>query len=140
MTTEQSLSGVSILIVEDDADSRDLLSLVFLNAAATVTTASNATDGYALYTTSAPAVVVTDIAMPHRDGFWLFSAIRSLPGSPPPPVVAVTALAMPKEREAILAAGFAAYLVKPLDPDEVIAVVGRCVGRARATARERSSR
>jgi CheY-like chemotaxis protein len=129
MAADKPLSGLSILLVEDDADSRDLLSLVFLNAAATVTTASNATDGYALYTASPPAVVVTDIAMPHRDGFWLFNAIRSMPGSTPPPVVAVTALAMPKEREAILAAGFAAYLVKPLDPDEVIAVVGRCVGR-----------
>jgi CheY-like chemotaxis protein len=57
------------------------------------------------------------------------NAIRSIPGTTPPPVVAVTALAMPKEREAIVAAGFAAYLVKPLDPDEVVAVVGRCVGR-----------
>jgi CheY-like chemotaxis protein len=63
--------------------------------------------------------------MPHRDGFWLFNAIRSMPGT------TVTALAMPREREAILAAGFAAYLVKPLDPDEVIAVVARCVGRGR---------
>ena len=128
MAVDKPLAGLSILLVEDDADSRDLLSLVFLHAAATVTTASNATDGYALYTVSPPAVVVTDIAMPHRDGFWLFNAIRSMPGTTPP-VVAVTALAMPQEREAILAAGFAAYVVKPLDADEVIAVVARCAGR-----------
>jgi PleD family two-component response regulator len=69
MAADEALSGLSILFVEDDADSRELLSLVLLNAAATVTAASNATDGYALYTASAPAVVVTDIAMPHRDGF-----------------------------------------------------------------------
>ena len=121
------LAGVSILLVEDDADSLDLLSLVFLHAAATVTSASNATDGYALYKSSPPAIVVTDIAMPERDGFWLLDAIRSVPSIRPAPVVAITALAMPNERERILTAGFAAYVVKPIDPDEVVSVVRRCL-------------
>lgn len=129
MPFDTPLAGVSVLLVEDDADSRDLLSLVFLHAAATVTSASNATDGHALYKSSPPAIVVTDVAMPERDGFWLLHAIRSIPGIRPAPVVAVTALAMPNEREKILAAGFAAYVVKPIDPDEVVSVVRRCLAQ-----------
>jgi CheY-like chemotaxis protein len=94
-----------------------------------VTSASNATDGYALYKSSPPAIVVTDIAMPERDGFWLLEAIRSIASTRPAPVVAVTALAMPNEREQILAAGFAAYVVKPIDLDEVVSIVRRCLAR-----------
>ena len=110
--------------MEDDADSRDLLSLVFLHAAATVTTASNATDGYALYTAVAPRCR-PDIAMPSADGLLALQRHTVDTGTTPPPVVAVTALAMPKEREAILAAGFAAYVVKPIDARHVSAVIAR---------------
>jgi CheY-like chemotaxis protein len=67
--------------------------------------------------------------MPRLDGIWLLNAIRSLPESPRVPVLALTALAMPKDRAEIKAAGFDAHIIKPADLDEVAATIAVLVRR-----------
>jgi CheY-like chemotaxis protein len=125
----RALDGFSILVVDDDGDARELLEMYLVAAGATVTTASSAADALERFTASPPAVVVTDIAMPRLDGIWLLNAIRSLPESPRVPVLALTALAMPKDRAEIKAAGFDAHIIKPADLDEVAATIAVLVRR-----------
>jgi CheY-like chemotaxis protein len=98
-------------------------------AGATVTTASSAADALERFAAATPALVVTDIAMPRLDGIWLLHALRALPEGPRVPVVALTALAMAKDRAEIRAAGFDAHIIKPADLDDVVAVIAALVRR-----------
>jgi CheY-like chemotaxis protein len=125
---DQPLAGVSILLVEDDDDARELLELVLRRAGAVVRSVSTATDALEVFKTSPTTVVLTDIAMPERDGFWLLQAIRSAPSLPRVPVVALTALAMAKDRADVRAAGFDAHITKPSDPDDVVQILADTVG------------
>ena len=72
-----------------------------------------------------PDVVISDIAMPEHDGYWLMHQIRRLieEGAPAVRCVALTAFANAAARERALAAGFSAHLSKPFDPDELVGVL-----------------
>ena len=73
-----------------------------------------------------PHVVVCDLAMPNEDGFAFVRAIRALPtSSKTTPVIALTAFGRPEDRQNALAAGFDAYLKKPVDPEELASTVLR---------------
>jgi CheY-like chemotaxis protein len=122
------LRGLSVLVVEDDADNREVMTLMLLHAGATVTATSSAVEAFELFKARPPSLIVTDIAMPRRDGIWLLQAVRATPGASVP-VVAVTAHAMPADRSRIEAAGFQAYLVKPIEPDDLIAAIQAVTNR-----------
>lgn len=109
-----ALAGVHVLIVDDDPDSLDMLEAALRYCGATVTTAATAREAVDRLGERAPAIVVTDISMPGEDGFWLLRRLRELPRGATLPVVALTAHAGLDDR--ILRAGFAAYIVKPVDP------------------------
>ena len=109
-------------MVEDDADNREVLTLMLLHAGATVTATSSAAEALELFKAAPSALIVTDIAMPHRDGIWLLQALRAT-ARPSVPVVAVTAHAMPADRARIQEAGFQGYLVKPIEIEDLIAVI-----------------
>ena len=130
LRTDQRLEGLAILLVEDDKDGRDVLEFILRHAGARVTTASTASEGFELYKAAPPAVLVTDIAMPGADGIWLLDAVRSEPGLPRVPAIAITALAMPTDRARLRAAGFDAHVVKPVDPEVVVRTVATLIGRS----------
>jgi CheY-like chemotaxis protein len=118
----QPLGGLSLILVEDDCDNREVLEMALAAEGAFVRTASRAEEALALCRSALPAVVLTDIVLPDQDGVWLLRQIRDLPGSRVP-VIAFTGRAFPHESEAITAAGFDAYLVKPADVDKIVAVI-----------------
>lgn len=118
----QRLLGVSILLVEDDDDNREILATFLRHAGATVTTTAAAQEAFEIFKADRPSFIVTDIAMPQRDGIWLLEAVRAMPG-PPVHVIAVTAHAMGGQRDRIQAARFEAYLVKPLEPEDLIVII-----------------
>jgi CheY-like chemotaxis protein len=118
------LVGVRVLVVEDHTDSRELLEQVFQYVGALVVASSSA--DAALAYLGEVDVVVTDIAMPGHDGFWLLRQVRRRHRSLP--VIAVSGYSDLQER-ALRQAAFARVLRKPVDPwvlcQEVAAVVRR---------------
>ena len=123
------LAGVSILLVDDDPDGRELLEYALSEAGATVTIASSAAEALERFKASPPCIVVTDVAMPSLDGVWLCEQIRALGGGPRVPVVALTALVMPRDRDRIRAAGFDAHLPKPYGLDDLEKVIELLIRR-----------
>jgi len=120
-----SLSGVRILVVDDEKDSRDFLKELFRNAGAEVQLAGSAAKALETLKQYPPQVLVSDIAMPGHDGLWLIQTVRKLLRGGDVPAVAVTALASETDRDLILEAGFQAHLPKPVDTAELLSVVSR---------------
>jgi signal transduction histidine kinase/CheY-like chemotaxis protein len=127
-----NLSGVKVLVVEDDADSRDLLQGVLAHCAATVRTAASAAEGLALVNQEPPDVLVSDIGMPDVDGFEFLRRVRALdtPQGRRIPAIALTAYARSEDRTRALRAGFLAHMAKPVQPSELVATVASVVGRS----------
>ena len=123
------LAGVTILLVDDDPDGRELLEYALSEAGATVITAASAEEALARFQASTPSIVVTDVAMPALDGVWLCEQIRALAGGRRVPIVAVTALVFPRDRDRIRAAGFDAHLPKPYGLDDLQKVIELLIRR-----------
>jgi CheY-like chemotaxis protein len=121
-TTLQPLAGLSVIVVEDDCDNREVLEVALTAEGASVRQAVSAEEALALCRSARPAIVLTDITLPDHDGVWLLREIQALPASQIA-VVALTGHAFPHEIEAITAAGFDRYLVKPTDLDQLVAVI-----------------
>jgi CheY-like chemotaxis protein len=118
------LSGVRVLVVEDDADARTLIDRILQNAGAQVTTASSAPQAVERFQQSRPDILVSDIGMPEEDGYTLIARLRALePDGMHVPAVALTALARPDDRRRALAAGYQVHVPKPVEPAELTAVV-----------------
>ncbi len=114
------LDGVRILVIDDQEAARDLLSAIFRRANADVHARRSVQEGLVQFQAMSPDVVVCDLAMPDEDGFAFLRAVRELPtSSKPTPVIALTAFGRPEDRQHALAAGFDAYLKKPVDPHEL---------------------
>jgi protein-histidine pros-kinase len=112
----ERLEGLRVLVVDDQPDERELLYTILTSRGAEVRTAESADAAFATLHEWAPAVLVTDIAMPEQDGFALLRRIRGLPGPiRSVPAVAVTAHARAEDRSRAMTAGFQAYLSKPIE-------------------------
>src|SRR5688572_27362832 len=114
----QSLLGLRVLVIDDDEGSLDYFATALQTAGATVTTASNAGDGLRLAQEHHPHVILTDIAMPDHDGYWLLGEVRKHSDAAlrDVPIVAATAFGRLHSRATALAAGFTTHLSKPVDP------------------------
>jgi CheY-like chemotaxis protein len=119
-----------VVVVDDDGGSLDYFATALRAADAVVVTASTAADGLRLIQERSPNVVLSDVAMPGQDGYWLVREIRGL--STPlcdVPVVATTAYGRVHQRERALAAGFVDHLPKPVEPDVLCLAIARAAGR-----------
>ena len=112
------LHGIRILLVEDHDDTRDMLQEFLTQAGARVLTAPTALEAVPLIVMC--DVVVTDLAMPGRDGRWLVDQVKS--GPHPVPVIALTAYS---EDYDLAGTSFARVLTKPIDPADLsLAILG----------------
>ncbi len=119
-----ALSGIKILVVDDEPDARDLIQCVLEDAQANVMVASSAQEALELVTQEAPDILISDIGMPHEDGYELIRKIRILSETVRRiPAVALTAYARAEDRKRALLAGYQMHIVKPIEPSELIAVV-----------------
>jgi CheY-like chemotaxis protein len=131
-----SLKGVHVLVVDNEVDGRELLTAILHYCGALVTAVASADDAVAVMALIKPDVIVTDVVMRDRDGFWLIAKVRSLKPEDGGvvPAIAISATTTPGERERTRAAGFDVYLVKPLDPWELcrsitgLVTPGGCAG------------
>jgi PAS domain S-box-containing protein len=119
-----NFSGVIALVVEDDADTRELTRRILTDVGATVVEASSAEAAFACVASSNANILISDIGMAHQDGYQLIRRLRSS-GYPADslPAIALTAFARMEDRAEALAAGFQDHLVKPLDPQTLISRV-----------------
>ena len=132
-----SLTGIKVLVVDDERDAREFTATVLRHAGADVAAVDSADAALRALEQILPDVILCDIAMPDRDGFDLIAAIRQLaPPARDVPMAALTAYAKLEDRNRVLNAGFRAHLAKPLDPADITAVVEELArGRSRhATA------
>jgi CheY-like chemotaxis protein len=104
-----------ILIVEDDLDTRELLSLILRNAGYEVSTAEHALGAVCAVVRSAPDLVVADIRMPIVDGMGLAAELKAHKDTCHIPVVAVTGFDSPESRASAMKAGYDGYIPKPVD-------------------------
>jgi signal transduction histidine kinase/ActR/RegA family two-component response regulator len=115
--TKDALDGISILVVDDDQDTRELLRSVLSAAGASVRTAASADEALTSAVEQPPTALISDIAMPGTDGYSFMEQLHDLLGARSPRIaVALTAFAAGRDRQRILAAGFQRHIPKPFDP------------------------
>ena len=131
-----SLSGVRVLVVEDDADTRAFMAEILERHGAAVTTAGSAEEALAARGDDGPGVLVSDIALPGDDGYALLERLRARGGGGRGrvPALAVTAYASSESRAHALAAGYGRYLAKPLEAADLASAVLELASSASAGA------
>jgi CheY-like chemotaxis protein len=128
------LSGLRVLVVDDEPDTLDLLRRVLGDSHAQVAAAPSVEAALATLGTFDPHVLISDVSMPGRDGYELIRAVRSTTGPKDLPAAALTAYARPEDAVRAHEAGFQVHLSKPVEPDELVKVVARLAGRDRTVS------
>ncbi len=128
----QNLSGVNILLVDDEQDARDILAKTLEQRHARVVKAATVDEAVARFGECEPDILVSDIGMPGQDGFDLIRKIRAaeMPGRRIP-AIALTAFARAEDRRRALLAGFQSHVSKPVIPSELVAIVANLVSKPR---------
>ncbi|MCG3115210.1 MAG: PAS domain S-box protein [Candidatus Manganitrophus sp. SA1] len=143
-TPAMMLEGVEVLLVDDEADARELLTLILQRSGARVITVSSAREAIDRLKRKKPDLLVSDIEMPGEDGYSLIRRVRAREaerGEGSVPAVALTAYAGMADRRRALMAGFQKHVPKPVDPAGLVAVVASLIGLPREEHRapDRSS-
>jgi CheY-like chemotaxis protein len=129
-----TLNGLTVLVVDDDADGREVVELMLRTRGARVIACASAAEALEAVTAHSPDVVVSDIAMPGQDGLEFIRHLRELrpQDGGQVPAVALTAYAGAQDSAMTLAAGFHRHLTKPIEPSELITAVAQLAGTRRA--------
>lgn len=125
------LSGLRVLLVEDDADGREVIASLLRNQGAAVDSVSSARDALRALDSAVPDVLVSDLGMPEEDGLSLLRKVRARDSSAGGvvPALALTAFARREDREQSLLAGFNDYLTKPVESAALVRAVAGLSGR-----------
>lgn len=115
------LAGLHALVVDDDVDARDIVAFLLQDAGAIVRVADSASEALSILDQFNPDILISDIGMPEEDGYGLIKTIRATGSTLP--AIALTAYAGEADQERAIAAGFQQHISKPIDPDEVVAIV-----------------
>jgi CheY-like chemotaxis protein/two-component sensor histidine kinase len=122
---EFSLSGLNVLVVDDDRDALSMLEEVLSSRGAVVRCAKSADEALEAMNSYQPDVLVSDLAMPNEDGYSLIAKVRAMEagGRKPVHAVALTALVRVEDRARALSAGFNMFVPKPIEPGELVPVI-----------------
>ena len=131
LTSRPVLDGLRVLVVDDEADARELLTTILRQYGVEVTAVASANEALETLPQLKPNVLVSDIGMPEEDGYTLMRRVRALDAEQGGqiPAVALTAYARAEDRIQALAAGFQLHIPKPVNPEELAAVVANLTGR-----------
>ncbi|MCC5614285.1 response regulator [Nostoc sp. CHAB 5836] len=124
-TNSLPLTGIQVLVVDDDADSRDFVAFVLEQEGAFAIAVSSALEALETLAEEKPDVLVSDISMPEIDGYMLINQVRTLTPEQGGqiPAIALTAFARNDDQQEALKAGFQMHLPKPLNPEELVAAI-----------------
>lgn len=125
----QTLEGLRILTVDDNHDTLDLLACILEGYGVQVTAVNSASAAFNLIRQQSFDILLSDLAMPEKDGYWLIRQVRNLPPEKGGLInaVALTAIAGETEHSNSLKAGFDIHLTKPIEPNKLVAVVNQLV-------------
>jgi signal transduction histidine kinase/integral membrane sensor domain MASE1/ActR/RegA family two-component response regulator len=130
------LEGVRVLLIEDEPDTRELLSVTLEASGAEVSAVESAQAALNNLNVFKPDVLLSDIGLPNESGYDLIRKVRALSsGMRNVPAVALTAFATAKDRDLALSAGFQVHLAKPVEPEVLIAAIERLANSARQLER-----
>lgn len=113
----RSFAGLDVLVVEDSEDTLMLLSAIFRNKGANVSTAASAAEALQAAKDRPPDIVISDIGMPDVDGYEFLRQLKKLPGLSDVPAIAVSGYASDEDRQRALSVGYLTLVPKPVDVD-----------------------
>jgi len=122
--------GVRILVVDDEADSRDLISTLLTRCGSEVRCSESAAEAIRAFAEWSPDLLLSDIGMPNEDGYSLIKKVRKLRSKRAKqiPAIALTAYATDEDRSLALAAGFQVHLAKPVEPKSLLTSIAAALG------------
>jgi PAS domain S-box-containing protein len=128
------LAGVLVLVVEDDVDSRELITFVLEQYGAEAIAVESVSEALSTLEKLKPDVLVSDIGMPQEDGYALIRKVRARQSQQeqPIPAVALTAYAREEDYKRAIEAGFQRHISKPVEPNELVSAVAQLAGRPKA--------
>ena len=126
-----SLDGLRVLLVDDEAEARQIISTVITRTGAEVKACTSAHEALAKLVEWKPDVILSDIAMPDEDGYSFIGKVRSLPRDKggETPAAALTAYARDVDRRQALDAGYQMHIAKPIGASQLVTMIARLAGR-----------
>lgn len=136
-----SLEGLQLLVVDDDPDTRELLTFIFAESGAEVTAVASVSAALEALKRSKPDVLISDIKLPDEDGYALICKVRNWEAGQAGriPAIALTAYAGQKNCKRALSEGFDRYLSKPVEVEKLTMVVANLALRMRLSGRPNAS-
>ncbi len=124
-----ALKGARVLVVDDETDAREIVTMILQQCGAKVTATSSAGEALEEFQKQRPDVIVSDIGMPFEDGYALISKLRAFSAAQggSVPALALTAYARAEDKERALAAGYQLHVAKPVEPTELTNAVARLI-------------
>lgn len=119
----EALAGLTLLVVDDEVEARNLLATALAHYGAKVESAANVSEAIAAFQNTRPDVLISDIGMPEQDGYTLIQQIRHLEQGHDTPAIALTAYVSEEDRRHALETGFQHHLSKPVNPDELVLAI-----------------
>ncbi len=128
---DRLLEGLRIVVVDDEADSRELVRAILTGCGGEVTCCESAVEGMKAIREWKPDLLVSDIGMPNEDGYSLIEKVRSLKSkrARQMPAVALTAYATKEDKARALATGFQMHVTKPIEPETLVMSIASTLGR-----------
>jgi CheY-like chemotaxis protein len=123
---DQQLPSVHVLVVDDSSEIREVLTQILQSQGATVTAVGTADRALDLLEQLRPDVLLSDLEMPEKDGYWLIGRVRALAPDRGglTPAACLTGCTRPEDRARILRAGFQYHIAKPVDLSRLVGIVG----------------
>jgi CheY-like chemotaxis protein len=127
--TKISLSGIKVMVVDDELDAREMVKRLLTRCGADVVTAASVNDALSKIEEAKPGVLISDVGMPGQDGYELIRQVRMLGGSVGNvKAIALTAFGRLEDRTRSMLAGYQMHLAKPIEPSELIITVATLSG------------
>jgi signal transduction histidine kinase len=125
------LDGLRILVVDDEADSRELVTAILTRCGSKVKCCESTAEALQVFREWGPDLVISDIGMPNEDGYALITKLRKLrlKRAKEVPAIALTAYATDDDRTRALSAGFQVHVAKPIEPEELVRSIAGAAGR-----------
>ena len=127
-TQSLRLDGLSILVVEDAEDTRDLLGIMLRSYGGQVDLVGSVPEAWKKVQEHKPDIIISDIGLPDADGYEFARQLGRTPGYERIPMIALTGYAMDVDRQKALESGFNRHFPKPIDPEQLLLLIGELRG------------